>query len=99
MDIQAVNTEAVQETASTLRSVNESIEGKCRQAEAKAKGLSGSWHSAGGNAALNTIDRIFKMAEPRYQVLNNYITVLEQIVNPNYLAAEETNRSLASNFK
>ena len=99
MSVQIIDTQVIQNTAATLHRVNESIADKSRQTEASVKALGNSWRSPGGSAALSALDQIFRMEEPRRQVLENYITILERIINPNYLSAEDVNKKLASYFK
>ena len=48
---------------------------------------------------MNAVGKAFANAIPRQQVLNNYVVVLEKLINPNYIEAEDVNKRLSSVFK
>lgn len=96
---QLVNTEGISTAATKLRNVNENISGKFDTLTKKAKSLESDWNSAAGSLACSKMYELFKLDETRYSVIQNYINMLEQQIDPNYESAEETNTTLADQFK
>lgn len=97
---QSIDTERVAATVTRLRNINRNISNAFGTMERTAQnGISFNWKSATGDAALTKMLELFKNNQARETVLQNYIILLEQQVRPGYENAEETNRSLASQFK
>ena len=97
---QSIDTERVATTVTRLRNISRNISGAFSRMEQTAKsGLISNWKSSTGDAALTKMLELFKNNQARDTVLNNYIILLEQQVKPGYENAEETNKSLASQFK
>lgn len=57
------------------------------------------WIGAAGTAAQTAVYQILNYNEARSTVMQNYINMLEQQVNPGYQEAESTNQSLAEQFR
>jgi len=96
---QTINTDRVAASASKLRTVNNNINNEFRTLQNKANQLGGSWKGAAGTLAQTTMQQLFKHSAERSAVLQNYISILEQQVNPGYANAENVNTSLADKFK
>lgn len=96
---QVVNTERITSSATRLRTVNNTINSEFNTLQNKAKQLDSNWKSSAGETARTTMYQLFKNSEVRSTVLQNYINMLEQQVNPGYNNAETTNTKLADKFK
>lgn len=96
---QLVNTEGISTAATKLRTVNDNISGKFDTLTKKARVLESDWNSSAGSLACSKMYELFKLNETRYSVIQNYINMLEQQVDPNYESAEEANKTLADQFK
>lgn len=96
---QSINTNKVSSSANKLRTVNNNINNEFKILEKKAKQLDNKWKSAAGDAARTKMYKLFKNNEVRSTVLQNYINMLEQQVNPNYTSTETVNAKLADKFK
>ncbi len=75
-----------------MDSALDTLKGKVRQVE-------NTWGGQAGEQAMTELYRILQYGEARSTVLQNYINLLRQQVNPSYEGAEEINRSLADRFK
>lgn len=96
---QVVNTDRISSSANKLRTVNNNINNEFKTLEKKAKQLDNNWKSAAGDAARTKMYQLFKNNEARSSVLQNYINMLEQQVNPGYTNSETANTKLADKFK
>jgi len=96
---QSINTERVATSANKLRAVNNNINNELHILQNKAGQLDRNWKSAASSVALTAMYRIFKQSEERTKVIQNYINMLEQQVNPGYINTESVNTHLADNFK
>lgn len=99
MTKQVVNTDRLTSVANKLRTVNNNITSEFRTLQNKAKQLDTNWKGAAGEAARTTMYQLFKNNEVRSTVLQNYINMLEQQVNPGYTNTETVNTKLADKFK
>ena len=96
---QAVNTDRIASAANKLRTVNNAINSEFSNMQKKAQQLDSNWKGAAGETARTTMYQLFKNNEPRSTVLQNYINLLEQQINPGYIDAETVNTTLADQFK
>ena len=96
---QVVNTDRITSSANKLRTVNNTINSEFSTLKNKAKQLDTNWKSAAGETARTTMYQLFNNGEIRSKVLQNYINMLEQQVNPGYTGAETVNTKLADKFK
>ncbi len=96
---QHVNTEGVSSAAVKLRNINDKISQKFDELVRNAKTLEQDWSSPAGNIACSMMYELFKNSEVRYSVIQNYINLLEQQVNPGYESAEKANGTLADQFR
>ncbi len=94
-----INTEGIASAAFNLKRINDAIQSDFEKLEKCSKQIDSDWNSPAGNIASAKMYELFKNSEARYAVLQNYISFLEQQVNPNYNSAEEANTSLADQFK
>ncbi len=96
---QTINTERVATSVSKLKTVDGDINRAFSTMEKAAKRLESDWTGQAATAAVDLKNQIFQRNATRSTVLQNYIRILEQQVNPGYLGAEETNTKLADQFK
>lgn len=96
---QYIDTETVTQFADGLNSVNQNINDDFERFKAKAETLEDSWHSSAGARACKKMYEIFSLSKSRSAVIQNYVNLFRQQVNPNYISAENTNTSLADEFK
>ena len=96
---QVVNTDRISSSANKLRIANNNINNEFKTLEKKAKQLDSNWRSAAGDAACTKMYQLFKNNDVRSTVLQNYINMLEQQVNPGYANTETVNTKLADKFK
>lgn len=96
---ETVNTEGISSTAEKLKSVNNNINGSFDTLKKTATRLDRGWNSMAGNAACAIMYQLFKTGETRSYVIQNYINILEQQVNPGYTETENINKLLADQFK
>ena len=94
-----VNSERIMSSANKLRNVNNNIDSAFSSMKKKAKNLETDWKSGAADSAKTTMYRLFNDNDARSKILQNYINILEQQVNPGYINAENTNVSLADKFK
>ena len=96
---QSIDTDRVASAANRLRSTNTAINNEFRTMQNAAKRLESDWNSRAGSAAHSTLYQLCGNNEVRSAVLENYINMLEQQVNPGYVNAENVNTRLADQFK
>ena len=96
---QAIDTERVAAAASKLRATNTAINNELRSLQNAAKRLENNWRSAASSAAQTTLYQLFSNNDSRSAVMQNYIYVLEQQINPRYINVENANTKLADKFK
>lgn len=97
--VHTVNTEGIADAISRLRTANDNINNSFDSLKKKSSQLERSWNSAAGSVAVTIMYELFKGGETRSSVIQNYINLLEQQVNPGYFEAEKTNKTLADMFK
>ena len=96
---QVVDTDRIMYAASRLRTADSNINNEFRNLQSKAKQLETNWKGAAATAAQTTMYQLFRDNEVRSSVLQNYINMLEQQVNPGYSGTETANKKLADSFK
>jgi uncharacterized protein YukE len=96
---QAVDTDRIAYSANRLRTSNDAINNEFSALKNKAKQLEFNWKSQAGETARTTMYQLFENSKVRSKVLENYIRMLEQQVNPGYAGAETANARLADKFK
>lgn len=94
-----VNTERIMSSANKLRNVNNNIDSAFSSMKKKAKNIETNWKGSAADMAKTTMYKLFNDSDARSKVLQNYVNLLEQQVNPGYINAENTNVSLADKFK
>lgn len=94
-----INTEGVAASAANLKRVNENIKRSFDQLTGKARSLESDWNSKAGSIACSKMYELFKISGTRYSVIQNYVNILEQQVDPGYENTEQVNSSLADQFK
>ena len=95
---QAVDTERVTASAAKIRTADNAINSAFKTLQNKAKQLDNSWNSAAGTTAKTTMYQLFQSGAERSKVLQNYVNMLTQQVNPGYADAETANTTLADKF-
>ena len=96
---QVVNTERIASSANNLRTANNNINAAFGTMQSKARQLESNWKGAAGTAAQTTMYQLFRNSEERTAVIQNYINMLEQQINPGYNNTEDVNTRLADKFK
>ena len=96
---QSINTDRVSSTANKLRTTNNNINNAFHTLQNTAKRLEYDWKSVAGSTAHTTMYQLFSNNEERSTVIQNYINMLEQQINPGYINAENANAKLADKFK
>lgn len=96
---QVVNTERFSLSVARLRNVNDNINSEFQTLKNKSRKLESSWNGNAAEAAKTTLYRLYGNNDVRSKVIQNYINMLEQQVNPGYTSAEEVNTTLADKFK
>lgn len=96
---QVVDTDRIKDAASRLRTADSNMNNEFSSLQGKAKQLETNWKGAAATVAQTTIYRLFQGNEVRSAVIQNYIHMLEQQVNPGYTGAETVNKKLADSFK
>ena len=99
MPKQSIDTTRVVSAVNKLRSANATMNSEFRSLQNVAKRLENDWKSAAGSMAHTTMYQLFGNNEIRSNVIQNYINLLEQQVNPGYVSAENANAKLADKFK
>ena len=99
MTRQEIDTEKVASASNKIKTANNAINTEFRALQNKAKQLDNNWDSAAGETARTAMYQLFKNSEARSAVLENYADTLEQLINPNYIHAENANTKLADQFK
>ena len=99
MTKQIVDTEIISSSANKLRTADSNINSAFTTMQAKARQLDSNWKSRAGDAAISTMHSIAKNNDARSAVLQNYVNMLLQQVDPGYVSAENANVSLADKFK
>ena len=99
MPLTLVNTESIASSADTLRSINSNINSECNKMKNNVERIDSNWRSPAGDAAQVAIHHILKQNDERSTVIQNYINILEQLINPGYSDTETANATLADKFK
>ena len=91
----------IDSVAGTLRNINENTEKVIEQSLRPA--VTSLFHNWSGGASDHAKDVFVGMmkaySQPRYDILDNYVKALEQLIKTGYLTVEEANTSLADQFK
>jgi len=98
MEPQVVKTQGISAASSRIRTSNNNINSAFDTLRSRMLQLE-NWRGAAGTVAQTTMHQLFNGNNSRSAVLQNYANMLEQQINPGYVATEATNRSLADNFK
>lgn len=96
---QYIDTELVTQFADGLNSINQEMNNDFNAFMSKASELEDNWHSSAGDKACVFMREFTAMSESRSNVMINYVNLLKQQVDPNYISAENENTSLADEFK
>lgn len=98
MALQKVNTEAIASMATDIANANQKMNEAFSRVEIDGKNMDTRWNSKAGTQAATIMYNLFKGNEARSAVLENYVTFLQQFINPSYTAAEEQNTKLSDQF-
>lgn len=95
-----VDTERVSSAAKQIAQYNRKIREDFSAVEAAMRALNNVWDGTASSQAMSAFHELkHAYDEPRYEVMNNYVTFLHQQVDPGYTQTENTNVSLADRFK
>ena len=98
MSIQKVNTEAISAAATQISSVNTAINQAFEPIISKKNSLESSWNSPAGDAAITLLNQVLQGNEARSAVMQNFATILQQVVSPGYDQGETQNTKLSDLF-
>lgn len=95
-----VNTQSVLNTANALKTINNQIDSGISSVENEMSKLNMSWDGPAASAAMNKYKELkSQMCKERYNVIDDYMHFLLQLVGEGYEQTETANTSLASMFK
>ncbi len=95
-----MNTEAVVTAAGNLKSLNNQIRNDFPGLQTAITQLDSTWDGSAATTAISKFNEIkSKFLDARYNVIDNYVNFLLQQVGEGYTQTEETNKSLADQFK
>ena len=96
---QIINTERIAESVNRLQTVNDNIDRAFSDMQRATRYLDSYWKGEAGEKACTTLYQLYQKSETRSAVIQNYVNMLSQQVNPGYFGAESSNKTLADNFK
>ena len=96
---QTIDTARVAASANKLRAVNSNINRQFQSFRGIARRIEGNWNSRAGSTAVTQLYQLLQGNQARSDILQNYINMLAQQVDPGYEGAEAANTSLADQFK
>lgn len=99
MPTQSIDTTIIRSGATMLRSADNKLNSSFSELQRKFRRLERVWKGQAGSRAQTKFYELAKHNTDRSSVVQNYITMLEQVVAPGYESAEKANRTLADNFK
>lgn len=95
-----VNTEAAVTAAKNIQMYNNQMRDQFATMQNAINRLDNSWEGSAATAAIAKFNEMrAKFCDVRYQVLDNYVNFLFQQVGEGYTQTENTNVSLADQFK
>ena len=95
-----INVEATVATAGRIKSYNQQMRDGFPNVQSAITRLNNSWDGSASEKAMNKFNEIrSNYCEARYNVLDNYVNFLYQQVGEGYTQTEDTNVSLADQFK
>ena len=95
---QLINTAVINKGILSIRAANNNINASFTTMRASVNNILNNWQGSSGDQARSVLHGIMQLGEPRSQVLQNYIRMLEQQVTPGYQQAETVNTILADKF-
>lgn len=99
-DFIQVDMDRVKAAATNIAKYNNIIRDDISSVEAAMNALNNSWDGQASTVVINKFHEIKNAySEPRYNVVNNYVIFLNQLVDPAYTQAETTLKKLADYFK
>ena len=96
---QVVNTVGINDAATKLNNANKNIKIAFDSLKSTSESRIKSWNGAAGSIAQTKMHGLFGESNNRYNVLQNYVNMLLQRINPGYTDAESVNTKLADKFK
>lgn len=95
-----VNAEAVISAATSIKTLNDQINGLLPELQNAISKLDSSWDGEASIAGIGRFNEIKSVyPESRYKVVENYVNFLLQQIGEGYNQTEEANKSLAAAFK
>ena len=96
--VQHIDTERVANTITSLQKTQSNINTSfATMNRTVTRNLNG-WHGRASDAARSMFQKVCDGNEARSIVLDNYITMLQKQIVPNYVGAEDANQKLANLF-
>lgn len=96
---QSIDTARVETSANKLRAVNNNINRQFQSFQGSAKQINNTWKGRAAEQAKTQLQNLVNNSAARSTVLENYVRMLSQQVDPSYENAETSNTSLADQFK
>lgn len=95
-----INTEAAVRAAENIKVYNTQIREEFSSVQTAVTQLDNYWDGSAATAAIGKFNELkSKFPDARYNVMDNYVNFLLQQVGEGYAQTEETNVSLADQFK
>ncbi len=99
-----VDTQAVVKTADDIARYNQKIQSEFDSIVHAMNTLQRNWNSPAKEKAINSFNKIKKNYQDsaknsRYQIINNYVNSLKDVVKDDYVAVEEANIKIAEGYK
>lgn len=95
-----VNTDAVLGSAERIKNYNNQMRDGFPNVQTAITQLDNSWDGPAATVAISKFNEVKNnFCDARYSVLNNFVNFLMMQVDEGYVQTEETNISLASQFK
>ena len=98
MSVQKVDTEGIAAAANAISTADANINNAFEQVRKIGMKMDESWNSSAGTIAETTLQQLITNNDARSTVLQNYVNILNQLVNPSYIEAENVNTKLSDMF-
>ena len=96
---QVVNTIGINDAANKLNNANRNIKIAFDSLKSISESRIRSWNGAAGSVAQTKMHELFGASGNRHNVLQNYVNMLLQRINPAYIDTESVNTKLSDKFK
>lgn len=98
MSIHKINTDGITVAATKIIQADDNINTAFKAVVTHGRNLENTWNSKAGTIASQLFDKLLQGNTSRSAVLQNHASTLQQVVAPNYVQSETTNKKLADLF-